>query len=255
MQSLSRILISLPLCILPFVATVPHASAAGLAPSDAVRLLARSRTADQRCQYLSAGDHQQLADYVARAEVAAARIDGVGRTKAARNRGDAEGRAMPCNAQSKRIITATLVAARRAEKQLGHRIAKAHKTASHKEVARSTYHPPKKEHVAALRASQPAPARKPRSLFSLTGSGSGLGLYTREAAAYYIERRCQFLSSGDTMAFWKAIVVRHNAMIARYGGSAVRRAKAKAQDVGAAACTRNSEVFVRAAWQGMQGNR
>jgi len=255
MQTLSRMLISLPLCVLPLLAAVPHASAAGLRPSDAVRLLAQSRTADARCQYLSAADHQQLADYVARAEVAAAGIDGVGRTRAARTRGDAEGRAMPCNARSKTIITATLAAARRAEKQVGPRIARMEKKTPQKEAARSTHQPRKKQRVAALQVPQPAPGKTPRSLFSLTGSGSGLGLYTRQAAAYYIERRCRFLSSGDTMAFWKAIVVRHNAMIARYGGAAVRRAKAKAEKAGAAACSPDAGVFVRAAWQDMQHHR
>ncbi len=257
MQYLSRILISLPLCALPLLAAAPHASASGLRPSDAVRLLAQSRTADERCQYLNAADHQQLADYVARAEVAAARIDGVATTKAARVRGDAGGRAMPCNASSRIVVTATLAAARRAEKQLGPKIAEMEKQAKkdkarQRQAASNPVQPRKNARVAALQAPRPVPADKPNRLFSLSGSGSGLALYTRQAAAYYIERRCQFLSSGETMAFWKAIVARHNAMIARYGGAAVRRAKGRAEQAGAAACGGDAAVFVRAAWQDMQ---
>ena len=257
MQYLSRILISLPLCALPLLAASPHASAAGLGPSDAVRLLAESRTADERCQYLGAADHQRLADFVARAEVAAAHLDGVAKTKAARARGDADGRAMPCNARSRMVITATLAAARRAEKQLGPKIAELDKKARREkarqeQAARTPVQPRKKTRVAALQAPPPPPADKPRDLFSLSGSGGGLALYTRQATAYYIERRCQFLSAGDTMAFWKAIVARHNAMIARYGGAAVTRAKAEAEQAGAAACGADAAVFVRAAWNGMQ---
>jgi len=257
MQYLSRILISLPLCALPLLAMGPHAaSAAGLRPSDAVRLLARSRTVDERCQYLDAADHQQLADFVARAEVAAARIDGVSRTRSARAQGDVEGRAMPCDASSRTVVTATLAAARRAAERAGPRTAKAENkpqknSTRQSAAARKPVQPRKTAHVAALAAPQP----QSRDLFSLTGASSGLGLYTRQAAAYYIERRCRYLSSGDTMAFWKLIVARHNAMIARYGGSAVTRAKAKAAEAGGAACSADAGVFVRATWQDMQHYR
>ncbi len=259
MRCLSRILISLPLAALPFLTASPHVSAAqAMRPSDAVRLLAQSRTADERCHYLKPADHQQLADYVARAEVAAARLEGVGTTKRALSRGNAEGKAMTCNARSKIVVTATLAAARQAEKQLGPQIASLEKKAKKQQRKRQAQvRSHKKTRVAALQspAPAPAPADDGKGLFALSGSGSALDFYTRQAAAYYIERRCGFLSSSDTMAFWKLIVTRHNAMIARYGGAAVTRAKANAEQAGAAACSRDSAVFVRAAWSNMQRYR
>jgi len=254
MRILSRMLISLPIAALPLLAASPHLSAApAMRPSDAVRLLAESNTADTRCHVLGTADHQQLADYVARAEVAAAQLDGVAKTKSALAAGKASGRTMACNARTTIVVAATLSAARRAEKELGPQIAALEKKARAQKAARSQTTSQKQVHVASL---QVPPANDQKSLFSsLNGSGSALDLYTRHAAAYYIERHCRFLASNNTMAFWKAIVTRHNAMIARFGGAAVTDAKAKAADYGSAACDGEAEVFVQAAWNDMQHDR
>ena len=254
MRNLYRMLISLPIAALPLLASGPHVSAApAMRPSDAVRLLAESNTADARCHVLAPADHQQLADYVARAEVAAAQLDGVARTRSALAAGKASGTTMACNARTMIVVAATLSAARRAEKQLGPQIAALEKKAKAQKVVRSQTASQNKVHVASM---QVPPANDQGNPFSsLNGSGSALDLYTRHAAAYYIERHCRFLASNNTMAFWKAIVARHNAMIARFGGAAVTEAKAKAADYGSAACDGEAEGFVHAAWNDIQRYR
>jgi hypothetical protein len=253
MGSLPRILISLPLIVMPLLAATPHASASqAMRPSNAVRLLAKSRTVDARCQYLVGPDHQQLADYVARAEVASAQLDGVAATKSALAAGNSEGKTMACDAGSKAMVSAVLTAARRAEKSLGPQLAALEKKARANQRSRPQSQPRKKTRVVAM---QPPPADGSGNLSGLSGSNGGLDLYTRHAAAYYIERRCGFLASRDTMAFWKLIVARHKDMIARFGGGAVTVAKARAEDAGAAACGSQSQVFVRSAWNDIQRHR
>ncbi len=251
MRNLFRTLISLPIAALPLLAASPHLSAApAMRPSDAVRLLAQSNTADTRCHILSPADHQQLADYVARAEVAAAQLEGVAKIQSALAAGKASGTTMACNIRTTIVVGATLSAARRAEKELGPQIAALEKKANAQKAARSRTASQKQVHVAALQVPSAHDQESPFS--SLDGSGDALDLYTRHAAAYYIERHCRFLASNDTMAFWKAIVVRHNAMIARFGGAAVTGAKAKAAEFGSVACDGEAEGFVHAAWNDMQ---
>ncbi len=253
MRNLYRMLISLPIAALPLLAASPHLSAApAMRPSDAVRLLAESNTADARCHILAPSDHQQLADYVARAEVAAAQLDGAAVTRSALAAGISSGNTMACDMRTQIMVAATLSAARRAEKELGPQIAELVKKAKAKKIARAQSGANRQVRAAAL---QLPPANDQRHLFSLSGSGGALDLYTRHAAAYYIERRCRFLASSDTMAFWKLIVMRHNAMIARFGGAAVTVAKATAADYGSAACDGDSKGFVRAAWNDMQRYR
>jgi hypothetical protein len=230
-NALSRIVIVLALMAL--APGMPFASAReALKPTDAVKLLARSVEADAKCRHLDADEHQKLADFVARAEVAAARLSGVAATQAARQAGTREGAAMACDGASRDLVTATLEAARLADRQ-----------------ARGLSPAPKPQHQAA--GTRQAPASDEEAL-KLGGDADGLDGYVRHAAAYYVERRCRYLPARDTMAFWNVIVERHYAMIDRFGGAAVTEAKAKAEAAGAGPCNAEAASLVRAAWGDLQ---
>jgi len=149
-------------------------------------------------------------------------------------------------------VAAILTAASQAEKAFGPQLAALEKKARASQRSQPQEQPRKNTRVVAM---QQSPADQSGNLFGLSGSNGALDLYTRHAAAYYIERRCGFLASRDTMAFWKLIVARHNAMIAQFGGDAVTTAKTRAEDAGAAACSSQSQVFVRSAWNDIQRHR
>jgi hypothetical protein len=246
---LSHILISLPVAVLPLLAGAPHLSA-GTA-SNAVSLLAQSKAVDRRCHHLSDADHQQLSDYVARAEVIGARLEGAGAMKSALASGARKGSAMSCDGESKSLVLATLNAARRADQALAAQSRNTRQASNTPSQQSRTVE--KTRQPARTVAMQPPQPRQPDVRpDARMHRGGALGHYTQLAAAYYIERRCGFLASRDTMTFWKLIVARHNAMIDAYGGSAVTDAKAEAEQAGSAACSRESEAFVRSAWNDIQ---
>ena len=84
MLRLAKLLITLPVLMLPFwgSGTAAHAQAE-MTQIDALRQLAKSQAADGRCRILGVSETEELAGYLARAEVAAASRQSLGEVRSA----------------------------------------------------------------------------------------------------------------------------------------------------------------------------
>lgn len=234
MRTASKIVVSLPLLAGAWMVGIGTMNAAvqDLRPSEAVELLARSEAIDVKCQHLSSAEHQELRDYVARAEVAVASQTSAERAGVALSKGAAAGNATACGRESEITVRATMDAARRAI------------TASRNSQPQQVAAPakPKKQQVA-LRTSEPAPRA--------TGKTAR---YTRLAAAYYVERRCKHLSHAQAVDFWKRIVRMHKAVLSSHGPDALTRAKSRAIAKAGSMrrCNSNSAKLVRASYRAIK---
>jgi hypothetical protein len=229
-----KFFITLPLLALPHSGFASEARAeAVMTQLDALRLLAKSRAADSKCKVLPAAEADELNFYLARAEIAAASRHSVSEAQSMISLGKALGGTASCSATTTDEIGATLTAARQAV------------------MAVKPPPPAEKEADAAVPGTLARPAlRKPQAnqATSLTG-------YGRDAFAYYVERRCEYLSRRDTRAFWMAIMREHKAALSAYGGLAVarmlRRARAEAQEMG---CDAVGRRLVRSAYTKLARN-
>jgi len=235
MLRFSQFLITLPLvALLPLCGFAPKAKAeAEMTQLDALRLLAKSRAADGKCKILPAAEADELNGYLARAEIAAASRNSVSEVQSTIALGKALGNTASCSAATTDEIGATLTAARQAmtaAKPLG---------AAEEEAEAED---------------SPAPRRAARVPEGPTRRNS-LATYGRHAFAYYVERRCEYLSRRDIRAFWTAIVREHKAALGAYGGPAVartlRRARAQADDIG---CDAAGRRLVRSEYIKLAGN-
>lgn len=228
MRTASKIILSLPLLAAAWMVGIGSMRAAvqNLQPSEAVELLARSEAIDAKCQYLSNTEHQELRDYVARAEVAVAAQTSVERAGNAISRGSAAGSTTACGRNSEITVRATMDAARRA--------------------------------IAAARSPQQAAAssRPQTQAVALRSKPSAreagkTARYSRLAAAYYIERRCKHLSHAQAVDFWKRIVRMHKAVLSSQGPDALTRAKSRAiaKANSMRRCNANSAKLVRSSYR------
>jgi hypothetical protein len=139
---------------------------------------------------LTMSGRDELSNYVAKAEVAAAERTTVDVTRSALSAGQSQGRAETCGAAASLEVKETLTAAREAIN------AAEQDDGSASEPVRT---------VAA-----PAPR-------------GGLSVYGRIIETYYLERRCTFLSRRKMNSFYKAVVRSHQAAISAFGKSAVSK--------------------------------
>lgn len=236
MLRLTKFFITLPLLSLPLWTVSPglHAEEV-MGQMDALRLLAKSRAADSKCKVLPASDADELNSYLARAEVAAAARHSVSEIQSTISVGRTLGSSSTCSPATAGEIGATLAAARQA-------MAAVQQTRT-KVVADDDDAP--QQPVERRKIRQPEP---PLRRVSLAG-------YGRQAFAYYVERRCEYLSRRDIRAFWMAIVRRHKAALAAFGGPAVantlRRARNQAE---AMDCDAGSRQLVRAEYVNIARN-
>ncbi len=197
MLKFSQFLITLPLLALPLAALAPipaRAETVGL--ERALELLAKSVVVDSKCNVLSVSERDELSNYVAKAEVAAAEKTTVNVTRSALSAGQSQGRAEICGEEASQEVKATLLAARDAIN------AAEQNDGSASEPVRT---------VAA-----PAPR-------------GGLSVYGRIIETYYLERRCTFLSRRKMNSFYKAVVRNHQAAISEFGRSAVSKVMRSAE--------------------------
>ncbi len=196
MPKFSQFLITLPLIALSLaeVATKP-ALAETVGIERALELLAKSVVVDNKCNVLTVSERDELSNYVAKAEVAAAEKTNVAVTRSALSAGQSQGRAETCGEEASREVKATLTAARDA-------INAAEQNSSSSEPTRTV--------------ATPAPR-------------GGLSAYGRIIETYYLERRCAFLSRRKMNSFYKAVVRSHRATIAEFGKSAVSKVMKSAE--------------------------
>ena len=237
MRKLLQTLITLPLLALPLAVLKP-AAAAPFTPLAAIELLAKSKASDARCRHLQSGEAQELADYLARAEIAAASQTSVGETQSAIAAGRSAGAAVLCGADSLAEVRGTLDAAREAMVAIGGGEPANDETA----VATTAVVPDKtapaapvvklvKPKTTALKALPPAPR---------------LGSYSAAAMGYYLDQRCRHLSAKEAKRYYAGILRGHKSALAASGKPAVaallRSAEAQANGV---ACGTRSAALVK----------
>jgi len=235
MLRLTKFFITLPLLSLPLSGIASKVQAEELmGQMDALRLLAKSRAADSKCKVLAAGDADELNSYVARAEVAATARYSVSEVQSTISVGRALGNTATCSDATTGEINATLAAARQAMAAVQQ--AKTNVAAEDQAMPQQTV--------------QRREVRQPETLRRVSLAG-----YGRQAFAYYVERRCEYLSRRDIRAFWVAIVREHKAALAAFGGPAVagalRRARNQAEAID---CGARGRQLVRAEYTNIARN-
>lgn len=236
MLRLSKFFITLPLLSLPLWTVLPRLHAEEvMGQMDALRLLAKSRAADSKCKVLPASDAEELNSYLARAEVAAAARHSVSEIQSTISVGRTLGSSSACSPATAGEISATLGAARQAMAAVQQ--TKTNVVADDDDVPQQT--------VTRRKIRQPEPQLR---RVSLAG-------YGRQAFAYYVERRCEYLSRRDIRAFWVAIVRQHKSALAAFGGPAVattlRRARGQAEEIN---CDSRGRQLVRAEYTNIARN-
>jgi hypothetical protein len=231
MRSLAPYLVTFPLLMAPMgEAWINPVLAQSMSAEQALEFLARSAAADAKCHHLDAGDRQELADYLARAEIAETGRSSPAEAKSIIATGREAGRDSLCGADSRAEVEATLAAAREAMQRGEARdVAEpdpvpAQPVADPRMVARST----------------PLPAK------------TGLARYGEDAMAYYVERRCGHLTGAEARDFWNLVVAQHNAALKAHRGRQVAVVLASAEaNAGRQSCGRRSAALVDAAYRGM----
>ncbi|QIG50882.1 hypothetical protein G5V57_26005 [Nordella sp. HKS 07] len=232
MLRLTKFLILLPVLTLPLWGAAPALKAeVVMSQIEALRQLAKSRAADGKCRILPAGEADELAAYLARAEIATAGRASVSEVRSAVSLGKALGGGSDCTTHTTDEVRATLDAARQAMA----------KTKPVPEAEEDEFVEPP---VMPERRAIPAP--RPRN--------ATLAEYGSQAFAYFVERRCEFLSHRDIRAFWAAVVREHRAALSAYGRRAVVRTVQRAQaDADATECGASSRQIVRAEYTKLAG--
>jgi hypothetical protein len=233
-------LISLPLLLLP-LATLPMKSAFAetVGIERALELLAKSVAVDGKCKVLSAAERDELSRYASRAEISGAEKTSVEHTRAALETGKRAGLATVCNNQSRADVKDTLEAAREAIKTVAQNdtlTVPDTKVTSQKPVING---------------------QKPTSVAISTNPGkpaapNKLSAYSRVTEAYFLERRCSYLTRQQIMSFYKAVVRNHLAAIARFGKAAVSSARRSAEvNANSQSCNGAGEARVKAGYAEM----
>jgi hypothetical protein len=210
LPKLSQLLVTLPVLAMPLTAIAVKPVMAAGAAEEAVRILARARTVNEKCGYLSSSERNELSRYEARAEIAAANQSSAKRATSAASAGAAEGRKAGCSSEAEVDVRETLLAAREAVREADRRVAKP-----------AYQQEPKPQPAKAARTAEREEAVKPVS--------RGLGFYARVVGAYYLERECKSLPGRDAERFWKGIAKVHKETLAQNGKAAVARVMKQAE--------------------------
>jgi hypothetical protein len=82
-----------------------------------------------------------------------------------------------------------------------------------------------------LQAAEPgdSPAEEPAVAVARPAPKDSLSAYGRIIEAYYLERRCTFLSRRKMKSFYKAVVKNHRAVISEFGKPAVSKVMKSAE--------------------------
>jgi hypothetical protein len=225
MSKYAQLAISLPLLALPFSTfVVKPAVAETVGIERALELLAKSTVVDAKCHILSAPERDELSRYISRAEVAAAEKTSLAVTRSSLSAGKKMGQATVCGAQASAEVKDTLSAAREAIKSVA-----------------------KRESVA---AAAPADMTKPENTTGQPPATTGkLSSYARITEAYFLERRCTYLSGPEIASFYKAVLKNHYAAVAQFGKPAVTAARKNAEiRATAQSCNSAGEARVNAGY-------
>ena len=229
MRKISQSLITLPLLAIPFMGMKPVA-AEPFTPLAAIELLARSKATDARCRHLAPVESQELSDYVARAEIAAATRTSVSETQAAIAAGRKAGAAALCGPDSLAETRLTLNAARTAMAAV--------ETEEPVETPAPALAAPKKI------AAGPVETVKRAPVSARSAPAAGLNGYSAAAVGYYVDQRCRHLSAREAKRFYAGILRSHQSALSASGKKAVAAMlrQAQAQANGVACGTRSASI-------------
>jgi hypothetical protein len=241
MRKLMTPLITLPLLAMPFFAMKP-ATAASFTPLAAIELLAKSKAADAKCHHLASEEAQELSDYLARAEIAAATQTSVAETQGAIAAGRSSGAASLCGPQTLADVRATLNAAREAMAAIGNDNdePQAEEPARQQVAAAAPEEPPKQKSdpKPRFKAAEETPVKAPK--------GKGLTTYAAAAVGYYVDRRCRHLSAKEARRYYAGILKSHQSAVAASGKKAVGAMLRNAEsEAGQVACGSRSAALVK----------
>ncbi len=197
MLKFSQFLITLPLLALPLAALgAKPALAETVGFERALELLAKSVVVDNKCNVLTVSERDELSNYVAKAEVAAAERTTVAVTRSALSAGQSQGRAETCGEEASREVKQTLTA------------------------ARDAINAAEQDDGSASEPTQTVATPAPRG---------SLSAYGRIIETYYVERRCTFLSRRKMNSFYKSVVRIHQAVVSEFGKPAVSKVMKSAE--------------------------
>ena len=189
MARLLNRLITLPVIILPLsVLGLKPAMAEMVSPTEALQILAKSDAASAKCGVLMRPEQAELKQYVARAEIAATRRIGPEEANATVLSGRSAGKAVSCSGATTAEIYDALNAARVAVAQ-----------ADGGRRARLSLFPKARS----VRLSGASPVILQREPAQPRGS---LGRFQQFSTAYFIEKRCRFLSFSRARNFWQSVL-------------------------------------------------
>jgi hypothetical protein len=223
-----HILITLPLIVSPLSILAADTTAADtLSQMDALRLLAKSKAADDKCKVLGASESDELGSYLARAEVAATERNSVQDAQGTISVGRTLGGSVACDSATSAEVNDTLDAARRAMAAVEESDARRARWSRAPDV--------QEERQAESRSRLPVTIKR----------------YRQQAFAYYVERRCRHLSARQARSFWLDIIQQHRAAMRQSGRKAViaatKSAEAEANEL---SCGSTSRRIVRAEYLG-----
>ncbi|MBL8908603.1 MAG: hypothetical protein JNM20_18170 [Rhizobiales bacterium] len=235
MAKLLNMLITIPFIVTPVA--IP-AAAEMVSPNEALQIMAKSEAASAKCGVLMGSERNELKQYIARAEIAAARRMGPEEASATVMSGRAAGRAVSCNGATTAEIYEALTAARIAVAQAdGSRRAKPSLFTNSRSVRLS---------------SSTAPVTLERQPAAPRGS---LARFQQASTAYFIEKRCRFLPYSRARNFWQSVVgAQSEAMAANTRGqvnAVLRQARAIAART---ACDSQAAGIVRSASASLAAN-
>jgi hypothetical protein len=197
MPKFSQFLIAIPLLALPLTALSPNSALAETVGIErALELLAKSAVVDRKCNVLTVSERDELSSYVAKAEVAAVEKTTLEDTRSALSNGRSQGQAAPCGTEASHEVRETLNAARDAINAA---------------------------------ANEESSATKATAAVQAPVSKGALSTYGRIIEAYFLERRCTYLSRRKMNSFYKAVVKMHRAVISEFGKAAISKVMRSAE--------------------------
>jgi hypothetical protein len=217
---------------------VKPAAAEMVSPSQALQILAKSDAASAKCGVLKSSERNELKQYIARAEIAAAQRMGPEEANATVMSGRAEGKVASCTSESTAEIYEALNAARVAIAQVdGGRRSK----------------PALFGDTRTVRLSNPAqPVMIERQAAAPRGS---LARFQQVSTAYFIEKRCRFLPYSRARNFWQSVLgAQSEAMAANKRNQVngvLKQARATATRT---ACDSRAARLVRSAYASLAAN-
>ena len=223
MKFVNRLALVTPLLVsFAFTAQQSAGFAAAIGAEEATKLLARSQSLEENCKFLTASQSDELAAFVAKAEIAMVAKSSAASAKSLIAEGRAQGRSAPCSDSEHADVVSIINAAHRATSNSAQMVAKIKPVLE--PVAPNTS--PKKIAVGFVKVDTPdrvKPIEKKAKIISarIVQSG-GLSRYAALTQRYYLARKCNSMSFASITSLYKDVVATHKNAVASFGVPTVK---------------------------------